>query len=38
MSFSYIKKLGFKIWQINFRAQKIDGFALNTFEIVIADF
>ena len=32
------RKLGFKIWKTNIRAQKIDGSALETFEMVIADF
>ena len=37
MSLVYIKKLGFKIRKINIGAQKIGGFTLKTFEIVIAD-
>ena len=38
MSPAYAKKLGLKIWKINVRAQKIDGSALETFGMVIADF
>ena len=35
---AYAKKLGLKTWKINVGAQKIDGSALETFEMVIADF
>ena len=38
MSPAYAKKLGFKTWKTNVGAQKIDGSALETFGIVIADF
>ena len=38
MSLAYAKKLGLKTRKTNVGAQKIDGFALETFEIVIADF
>ena len=38
MSLGYTKKLGPKVWQINARAQKIDCFTLEIFEIVIANF
>ena len=38
MSFNFIWKLGFNIQKTNIKIQKIDGFALNTFEIVIANF
>ena len=38
MNLNYIQKLGFKIWKINIKAQKIDDFILKTFEIVIANF
>ena len=31
-------KLGFKIWKTNVEAQNIDGFVLETFKIIIADF
>ena len=35
---NFAQKLGFKVWKINVGAQKIDGSALETFGIVIADF
>ena len=35
---NYARKLGLKIQKINVGAQKIDGFALKTFGMVIADF
>ena len=34
----FAQKLGFKIWKTNVGAQKIDGSALETFGMVIADF
>ena len=38
MSLAYIKRLDLNTWKTNVRAQKIDGFVLETFEMVIADF
>ena len=38
MNPNFVRKLSFKVWKINVGAQKIDGFALETFGIVIADF
>ena len=38
MSPAYAEKLGLKTWKTSVRAQKIDGSALETFEMVIADF
>ena len=38
MSPGYAKRLDLKIWKTNVRAQKIDGSALETFGMVIADF
>ena len=38
MNLAYAKRLGFKTWKTNVRAQKIDGSTLKTFGIVIADF
>ena len=38
MSPAYAKKLGLKTWKTNVGAQKIDGSALKTFGMVIADF
>ena len=38
MSPAYAKKLGLKTRKTNVGAQKIDGSALETFEMVIADF
>ena len=38
MSPAYAKKLGLKTWKTNVWAQKIDGSALETFGMVIADF
>ena len=35
---AYAEKLGLKTWKTNVGAQKIDGSALETFGIVIADF
>ena len=34
---AYAKRLGFKTWKTNIGAQKIDGSALETFGMVIAD-
>lgn len=31
-------KRGFKVWKTNIGAQKIDGFSLDTFKIVLAKF
>ena len=38
MSPAYVKKLGLKTRKTNVRAQKIDGLALETFGMGIADF
>ena len=38
MNPNFTWKLGLKIWKINIGAQKINGFALETFGMVIADF
>ena len=38
MNPNFAQKLGFKIWKTNVGAQKIDSSALETFEMVIADF
>ena len=38
MSFGYAKKLGHKVQKTNFKAQKIDSSALETFGMIIADF
>ena len=38
MSCAFARKLGLHIWKTNVGAQKINGFTLETFEIVIADF
>ena len=38
MSSTYAEKLGLKTWKTNVGAQKIDGSALETFGMVIADF
>ena len=38
MNPAYAKRLGLKTWKTNVEAQKIDGFALETFGMVIADF
>ena len=38
MNSNYTWKLGLKIQKTNVGAQKIDGFALKTFKIVIPDF
>ena len=38
ISLAYIKKLGFKAWKTNVKAQKIDGSAFEIFGMVIADF
>ena len=37
MNPDFVRKLSLKVWKIKIRAQKIDGFALETFEIVITD-
>ena len=38
MNLAYAKNLGLKTWKTNVGAQKIDGSALEIFEMVIADF
>ena len=38
MSSAYAERLGLKTWKTNVGAQKIDGSALETFGMVIADF
>ena len=38
INYAYTKKLGLKTWKTNVGAQKIDGPALETFGMVIADF
>ena len=38
MSLAYVEMLGLKIRKTNVGAQKIDGSALETFEMMIADF
>ena len=38
MNLDFAWKLGFKIWKTNIGAQKIDGSALETFEMVIINF
>ena len=38
MSPVYAERLGLKTWKTNVRAQKIDGSALETFAMMIADF
>ena len=38
MGLTFIRKLGFYVCKINVGAQKIDGSAFETFEMVIADF
>ena len=38
MSPAYAKRLGLKTWKTNIGAQKINGSALETFGMVIADF
>ena len=38
MSLAYAKRLGFKTWKTSVGVQKIDGSALEIFEMVIADF
>ena len=37
MNSAFAQKLGFHIQKTNVGAQKIDGFALKTFEMIIAD-
>lgn len=34
----YTSKLGFKVWKINIRAQKIDNFIVKIFKIFLASF
>ena len=38
MSPNHAKNLGLKVWKTNIGVQKIDGFTLETFEMVIVDF
>ena len=38
MNPDFARKLGLKVWKTNIGAQKIDGSALKTFEMIIADF
>ena len=38
MNSDFAWKLGLKIWKTNVGAQKINGFALETFGMVIVDF
>ena len=38
MSLAYVKMLDLKTWKTNVGAQKIDGSALKTFGMVIANF
>lgn len=38
MVFAYISKLGFKIWAINIKAQKIDDSIFQIFKIVCTSF
>ena len=38
MNPDFARKLGLKVWKTNVGAQKIDGSALETFGMVIADF
>ena len=38
MNPDFARKLGLKVWKTNIGAQKIDGFVLETFGMVIADF
>ena len=38
ISFNYIKKLGFKIWKINIKTQKIDSSILKIFKKLIINF
>ena len=38
MTLGYILKLGLKVCSINVKVQKIDGFTLKMFEIVLASF
>ena len=38
MSLTFAWKLGLHIWKTNVEAQKIDGSALETFKMMIADF
>lgn len=38
MTRSYTIKLGLKVWRTDVRAQKIDGFTLETFAMILANF
>ena len=38
MNLGYAKMLDFKIWKTSIRAQKINSFILEIFEIIIANF
>ena len=38
MNLDFARKLGLKVWKTNVGAQKINGSALETFRIIIADF
>ena len=38
MNPDFARKLGLKVWKTNIKAQKIDGSALKTFGMVIADY
>ena len=38
MNPNFAQKLGLKVWKTSIGAQKIDNFALETFEMIIADF
>lgn len=38
MTPAYVAKLGFNVWPTDVGAQKIDGYTLETFEIVLASF
>lgn len=38
MTPAYVLKLGFKLYQTNVEAQKIDGTTFETFEMVLASF
>ena len=38
MNLAYAKRLGFKTWKTNVRAQRIDSSALETFRMVITNF
>ena len=38
MNSDFVQKLGFEVWKTNVGVQKIDGSALKTFKMIIADF